>query len=196
MRALRVLLHVLCAIPAAGLIWGAFQGDLGINPVETLLHTNGNWALRILLVCLAITPLRILFKAPWLVTYRRGLGDWAFFYALAHFSVYLVFDASISWSYITDDIINRPYITLGFTGLILLLPLAITSNKWSQRKLGRKWLTLHKLVYPAAIAVVIHFIWLVKGFQLEPLIYAAVLAGLFAVRVVYSAIRRKPAQSS
>jgi len=181
---LRISLHLLCLTPALYMAWGAVTGDLGINPVETLTHFSGQWALRFLLLCLAITPLNWLLSAPWLVSYRRALGDWAFFYTCFHLGVYMLFDAQFDPGYIFTDVLERPYITIGAVGFLLLLPLAITSNQWSQRVLRRNWVRLHKLIYPAAIAVCIHFIWLVKGFQIEPLIYAAMLATLLSVRVV------------
>lgn len=179
---IRLALHAACLIPAALLVWWTLQGDLGINPVETLTHFSGEWALRILLACLCITPLNWLLSAPWLVSYRRALGDWAFFYACIHLTVYMLFDARFDPGYIFEDVMERPYITMGAAAFLMMLPLAITSNRWSQRLLKRNWIRLHKLVYPAAIAVCIHFIWLVKGFQIEPLIYAAILSALLAIR--------------
>lgn len=187
---LRIGLHILCLIPALYLAWGAVTGDLGINPVETLTHFSGEWALRILLLCLCITPLNWLLSAPWLVSYRRALGDWAFFYACLHLSVYMLFDAQFDPAYIFTDVLERPYITMGAAAFLMLLPLAITSNQWSQRMLRRNWVRLHKLIYPAAIAVCIHFIWLAKGFQVEPLIYAAILAVLLGVRIAKVSIIR------
>lgn len=181
---LRIVLHVLCLVPAVYLAWAAIRGDLGINPVETLTHFSGEWALRLLLLCLCITPLNWLLSAPWLVTYRRALGDWAFFYACLHLTVYLLFDAQFDPTYIIDDVLERPYITMGAAAFLMLLPLAITSNHWSQKALKRNWKRLHKLIYPAAIAVCIHFIWLAKGFQIEPLVYAGILGMLLTIRFV------------
>jgi len=181
--------HVLCLMPGLWLLWAALSGDLGINPVETLTHTTGDWALRLLLLCLCISPLIWLFSAPWLVGYRRALGDWAFFYACLHVSVYLLFDAQFDLDYILGDVLERPYITMGATAFLLLIPLAVTSNRWSQRLLKHNWARLHKLVYPAAIAVCIHFIWLVKGLQVEPWVYATLLAILLSIRVVRRLVR-------
>lgn len=181
---LRLFLHLFCITPALYLLWSTFMGDLGINPVETLTHFSGEWALRLLLACLCVTPLNWLLSAPWLVSYRRALGDWSFFYACLHLSVYLLFDARFDPGYIFEDVLERPYITMGAAAFFLMLPLAVTSNKWSHRLLKRNWVRLHKLVYPAVIAVCIHFIWLVKGFQIEPLVYTGILAILLAIRFV------------
>lgn len=180
---IRILLHLLCAAPALYLLYNTFFGSLGVNPVETLTHQTGIWAIRIILISLAITPLRILFKASQLISYRRLFGLWGFFYALAHFLIYLTFDLRFSLSLVIEDVIQRPYITAGFTALVLMVPLAITSTKGWQRRLKRNWVKLHKIVYIAAIAAVLHFVWLRKGFQIEPLVYAAILIALFATRL-------------
>lgn len=180
---IRILLHLLCAGPAIYLLYSTFFGSLGVNPVETLTHQTGIWAIRILLISLAITPLRQLLSLPKLVLYRRLIGLWAFFYALAHFIIYLTFDLSFSFSRVLEDVIQRPYITAGFTALVLLIPLAITSTKGWQRRLKRNWGKLHKVVYVIGLAAVLHFIWLRKGFQIEPLIYAAILTVLLGTRL-------------
>ncbi len=182
--AARLLLHLLCAIPALILLINAFSGKLGVNPVETLTHQTGIWALRILLISLTVTPLRIILKKAQLIRYRRLLGLWAFAYALAHFAIYLTFDLQFSFALILEDVLRRPYITAGFTAVLLMLPLAITSTTGWQRRLKRNWVKLHKIVYISGIAAVLHFIWLRKGFQTEPLIYAAILILLLSVRLV------------
>lgn len=180
---IRILLHLLCAAPALYLLYNTFFGSLGVNPVETLTHQSGIWAIRILLVSLAITPLRKLLNAPQLILYRRLLGLWTFFYALVHFIIYLTFDLRFSFALVIDDIIQRPYITAGFTALVLMIPLAITSTTGWQRRLKRNWGRLHKVVYIVGIAAVLHFVWLRKGFQIEPLIYAGILIALLATRL-------------
>ena len=188
----RLALHLLCATPAGYLTYLTLTGGLGFNPIETLTHQTGIWALRIFLLSLAITPLRILFKLPQIITYRRLAGLWAFFYALVHFSIYLTFDLQFSLSLVIDDIVRRPYLTAGFTALVIMLPLAITSTRGWQRRLRTNWGKLHKLVYIAGIAAVLHFAWLTKGDQLEPLFYVGILVVLFGVRVVnYFLVRRK-----
>lgn len=189
---LRISLHLACLLPFLWLAWRLASNDLGVNPVETLLHMAGIWALRLLLICLAVTPLNRLLGAPWLVQYRRALGDWAFFYALLHFSVYLLFEVTFSWAAIADDLVHRSFITLGFLAFVLLVPLAATSNRWAQRRLGRHWLRLHRLIYVAASAAVLHFWWLTKGFQIEPLIYLAILLVLLVARLFARArVRRR-----
>lgn len=180
---IRILLHLLCTAPAIYLLYSAFFGSLGVNPVETLTHQTGIWAIRILLVSLAVTPLKMLPNMSQLLLFRRLLGLWGFFYALIHFSIYLTFDLRFSFSLVIDDVIQRPYITAGFTALVLMIPLVITSTKGWQRRMKRNWGKLHKVVYVVGIAAVLHFVWLRKGFQIEPLIYAAILIALFGARV-------------
>ena len=187
----RIALHLLCAAPAFYLLYSTFFGSLGVNTVETLTHQTGIWAIRILLVSLAVTPLRILLGTTELLTYRRLLGLWAFFYALAHFIIYLTFDLQFSFSLVVEDVIQRPYITAGFTAVVLMIPLAITSTTGWQRRMKRAWGKLHKVVYIVGIAAVLHFVWLRKGFQIEPLIYAGILIALLAIRL-WSKFRSKP----
>ncbi len=174
-------LFCVCLIPLGMLIYQAFFGDLGANPIEEITHQTGSWALRLLLVTLAITPLRNLFN--WrLVIYRRLLGLYAFFYACLHFLTYLVLDQFFDWSEIGRDIWKRPYITVGFSALVLLLPLAITSTNGMMRRLGRRWKQLHRLIYLIATLGVLHFLWLVKADLREPLIYGIILIGLLFLR--------------
>lgn len=174
----------LALLPLAGLVLGAARGALGANPVETITHETGGWALRLLLAPLAITPLRRFagwtFLAPW----RRSLGLLAFFYATLHFATFLALDLGFELSALAEEVAERPYVTLGFTALLLLTPLALTSTRAWQRRLGRRWLTLHRLVYVAAGLAVLHFLWLVKADLAEPLAYAAVLAALLGSRLL------------
>jgi len=167
------------------LIAGVFRGELGANPVETLTHETGQWGLRFLLITLSITPLRRLFRWNRLFSYRRMFGLFCFFYIFLHFLIYLVFDHYFDLRSIIEDIIERPYITVGFSGFVLLIPLAITSFNAIQRKMGRTWTKLHRLVYLIAILGVIHFWWLVKADILEPLIYGIILTLLLAIRFYY-----------
>lgn len=176
---------LLALVPAAGLAAGAWRDTLGANPIETITHTTGEWALRLLLLTLAVTPARRLFGWSAVAPYRRTLGLLTFTYACLHFSTYLV-DQYFDWEFIVEDVIERPYITVGFTGFLCLLPLAITSTRGWIRRLRRRWGQLHRLAYVAAIAGVIHFLWLVKADTREPLIYAAVLAALLGVRAWYA----------
>ena len=178
-------LFILCALPALSLLWrGLVSGELGPNPVETITHSTGDWALRLLLVTLMVTPLRRLTGMATVMRFRRMLGLFAFFYVCAHLLTYVWLDAFFSLAYIWDDIAKRLYITAGFTGFCLMLPLAVTSTNAMIRRLGaRRWQRLHRLVYAAALAGVLHFLWLVKADVREPLIYIAVLATLMLARL-------------
>lgn len=170
---------LLCLVPLAILALRILTDALGPNPVEELLHRTGDWALRLLLVTLSMTPVRRL--TGWTVTIRlrRMLGLYAFFYACLHFLVYLWLDREFLWSEIMTDIGKRPYIMVGFTALVIMLPLAVTSTRGWQRRLGRNWARLHQGVYLAGLGGVMHYIWLVKADIREPLIYAAwLLTGL------------------
>ncbi|WP_146347162.1 protein-methionine-sulfoxide reductase heme-binding subunit MsrQ [Falsiphaeobacter marinintestinus] len=156
-------------------------GGLGVEPIKTLEHELGELALKMLVVGLAITPLRRYLGLN-LIKFRRAIGVLAFVYVLLHLLVWLVLDVQVP-SQIWADIVKRPYVTVGMAGFLLLLPLAITSNNWSVRKLGPAWRRLHKLVYPAILLGAVHYLMLVKGFQIEPLIYLAVILGLLALRL-------------
>ncbi len=193
----KALAHLLALAPLASLVLATWQQSLGADPVAELTHRTGDWALRLLLASLAMTPLRHLTGRPWPIRFRRLLGLYAFFYASLHLAVYVVLDLQGFWAQIFDDILKRPFITVGFTAWLLLLPLAITSTKGWMKRLGRRWAQLHKAVYAIAILAVLHFWWLVKADVREPAIYAAVLAALLAVRVVWAwRARRTPTRPS
>lgn len=179
------LVFLACLIPALLLVRDAFTGGLGVNPIEDITHRTGDWALRFLLLTLAVTPLRRLAGWNGLIRFRRMVGLFAFFYAVLHFSTYLVFDHFFDLLLIIDDIAERKYVTAGFVGFVLMIPLAVTSTQGWIRRLGRRWTTLHRLVYASAVAGVVHFLWLVKIDIGEPLIYAAILAVLFGARVAH-----------
>ncbi|HEU4429201.1 MAG TPA: ferric reductase-like transmembrane domain-containing protein [Myxococcota bacterium] len=171
--------------PLAGLVLGAVTGALGANPVETITHTTGAWALRLLLASLAITPLRRLdARLAALAPYRRTLGLLAFAYTLLHAATFFALDLGLALALLAEEIAERPYIALGFAALLALTPLAVTSTRAWQRRLGRRWMALHRLVYVAAILAALHFIWLVKKDLREPLAYAAVLGLLLGARAV------------
>jgi methionine sulfoxide reductase heme-binding subunit len=191
-RLIKALVFVSCLVPAALLARGLYTGNLGINPAETLQLETGIWALRFLLASLAITPLRRLFGWNRLVQYRRMLGLYAFFYATLHLATYLVLDRYFDWAGVVEDVAKRPFITLGMLAFALMVPLALTSTKGWIRRLGRRWQTLHRLVYLAGIAASLHFIWKVKVAIGEPVYYAAILAALLAIRVVVSWRKRNP----
>ena len=188
------LLFALCLLPLGSLIWRTAADQLGANPVEEVLHCTGSWALRLLLVTLAVTPLRRLTGYGWLVRFRRPLGLFAFFYATLHLAVYLVLDRTLDWGEVLTDLTERPYITVGFAAFVLLVPLAVTSTRGWQRRLGHRWQLLHRGVYLITVLGVLHFIWLVKADLLEPLIDAAVLAVLLALRLPWPGLggRRRP----
>ena len=171
-------------LPAAGLVVGLFRDTLGANPVEVITHATGDWALRLLLLSLAVSPLRRLSGWNGFIVYRRTLGLLSFAYAVLHFSTWLVFDHYFDWSGMFEDIVERPYITAGFTAFICLVPLALTSTRGWIRRLGRRWTHLHRLVYVAAVVAVVHYWWLVKSDVSEPFYYALALAILLASRLL------------
>jgi sulfoxide reductase heme-binding subunit YedZ len=175
-------LTVAALLPATALALATLRGTLGANPVETLEHETGEWTLRLLLATLAVTPLRRALGWAWLAKYRRTLGLLAFGYCCLHLSIYALVDLWGAWDTLLEDVLERPYITAGFTGFLLLLPLAITSTRAWLRRLGRRWVVLHRLVYAAAVAGCLHFLWLVKADQREPLVYAGILALLLGAR--------------
>ncbi|MDP9007838.1 MAG: sulfoxide reductase heme-binding subunit YedZ [Pseudomonadota bacterium] len=168
-----------------GVKW-TLQSRLGANPVEFLEHYTGDWTLRLLLTTLAMTPLRTLTRLAEPIRVRRILGLWTFAFLCLHFSMYLVFDLSFSMTQLAEDLVKRTYITLGFTAWLLLIPLALTSTAAWQRRLKRRWITLHRLIYPAAILGAIHYLWLVKADKREPLIYLSILLALLAFRLPWS----------
>lgn len=178
------LLFVVALVPLGVILYDIWTNQLGANPVEALSHRTGAWALRFLWLTLAITPLRKQFGWIRPVPLRRMLGLYAFFYASLHLFVYLVLDRSMLMSEIIGDISKRPYIIIGFTVFLMLIPLAATSNKYMIRRLGgQRWRRLHRLVYPAAIGANIHFFWLVKSDIREPLLYSVILAILLWYRL-------------
>ncbi|MDG2376956.1 MAG: sulfoxide reductase heme-binding subunit YedZ [Woeseiaceae bacterium] len=180
---------LVCLIPllhAAGDIYG-ITGTLGANPTENLQDRFGVWGLRFLLIALAVTPLRKLTRRNWLARFRRMLGLFAFFYVFLHFIVWLLLDREIAsnpaWSYVFEDILERPFITIGFISLLILLALAATSAEAIRRRLGRSWQKLHYGIYAAAILGVWHYWWQVKLDASDPAIYATILAVLLGYRI-------------
>ncbi|HEX5755732.1 MAG TPA: protein-methionine-sulfoxide reductase heme-binding subunit MsrQ [Arenimonas sp.] len=174
---------MLALSPAAVLFHAAWTQRLGADPVAALTHETGQWALRFLLLSLAMTPLRRLFALGWPLQLRRMLGLYAFFYASLHLAVYVVLDLGGYWAQIGEDIIDRPYITVGFLAWLLLVPLAATSTRAMMRRLGGLWARLHRLVYVIGVLAVLHFWWRVKADLSEPIIYGAVLALLLGLRL-------------
>jgi sulfoxide reductase heme-binding subunit YedZ len=180
----KVPVFLLCLVPLGVLVWRALAANLGANPVEFIQHATGDWTLRFLVITLSITPLRKLLKLPELIRFRRMLGLFAFFYACLHFLIYLGPDQSFDLAAMWKDVAKRPFITVGFTAFVLLIPLATTSTAgWIRRLGGRRWQMLHRLIYISAICGVIHYYWLVKSAVLRPLTYGAIVAVLLLWRL-------------
>jgi methionine sulfoxide reductase heme-binding subunit len=191
LRYFKSALFLACLMPLARLVWRGFHAGLGANPIETITHTTGDWTLTFLLITLSITPLRKLTRQYWLIGWRRMLGLFAFFYGSLHLMTYVWLDKFFDVHEMLADIAKRRFITAGMTAFTLMIPLALTSTKWSIRKLGgKRWQALHRLIYFSAAAGVIHYIWLVKADLRKPLEYAAVLGALLAYRVVAWLISR------
>lgn len=164
--------------------WGFYdQLKLTAEPVEYILHYTGIWALRILLLTLAMTPLRLLTKQVVFIKLRRMIGLYVFFYVSLHLLVYTWLDLQLDFAHLWEDIIDRPYITVGFLAWLMLIPLTVTSNKKMIRKLGKKWKKLHQSIYIITILACLHFIWLVKKDLLEPIIYASIAGILLGFRI-------------
>ena len=180
----KAVVFLVCSIPFIQLCAKALQNNLGINPVETLQHTTGDWTLNFLVFTLAVTPLRKTLKLPELIRFRRMLGLFAFFYVLLHFLTYLGPDQSFNFSGMWDDVAKRKFVTVGFSALLLMIPLAATSTTGMIRRLGgKRWQALHRLIYACAILGVIHYYWLVKSDVRKPLFYAFWVAILLMWRV-------------
>ena len=182
----KVLLACACLAP---LVWivlravGVASLSLGANPVEELLNTFGKTGLNLLMITLAVTPVRRSTGLNWLVGLRRMLGLFCFFYLLLHFLTYAILDLGLAWDTLLVDITERPYITVGFTALVLMVPLAVTSTNGFQRRLGRNWIKVHRLIYPIGVLAVVHYYWQVKADVSDPLFYAVVLTVLLGARV-------------
>jgi len=190
------LVFVVCLLPAAFVVTDALEitGRLGANPVEEIQDRLGNWGLRFVLIVLAVTPLRRISGQNWLQRFRRMLGLFAFFYVMMHFLAWLILDQGMLLSAILEDIFERPFITLGFTALVLLTAMAATSTNGMRRRMGRRWDKLHYSVYAVGVLGVWHYWWQVKADIREPLIYALILATLLGYRIL--AYRRRQARLS
>jgi sulfoxide reductase heme-binding subunit YedZ len=195
-RLLKPIVWSACLIPLASLIYGAFAGTLGANPVERITHRTGLTTLILLLIGLSITPLRRISGVLWLIQYRRLIGLFAFFYGCLHLLTYLWLDQNFSISSMAHDVGKRHFIFMGTLAWLLLLPLALTSTQRSIRVLGKNWVRLHRLVYFAAAAGAIHFYWLVKRDVREPLLYIAILTLLLGWRAaIWTAKAQKTART-
>jgi sulfoxide reductase heme-binding subunit YedZ len=175
---------VLSLVPLGLLVMGVIQDTLGANPIEVLTRSTGEWGLRFLFITLCMTPIQKLFKQTWPIKLRRMLGLFAFFYVSVHLTTYLWLDQFFDWAEIWHDIVKRPFILVGMLAFVLLIPLAVTSNQWMMRKMGRLWKRLHQLIYPIALLGVLHFYWLVKKDLLTPTIYLTILMVLLGYRVI------------
>lgn len=183
---LKAIIFILCLVPLALLVWRLLHNDLGANPIEALTRGTGDWVLRFLLITLAISPLRKLTGMNWLIRLRRMLGLYAFFYGVLHFLTYVWFDQGFDLHAIIKDVWKRPFITVGFTALVLMLPLAITSFNAMIRLIGgKRWQALHRAIYAIAIFGVVHYWWLVKRDLTEPILYALILSVLLGVRMLW-----------
>ena len=180
---LKVAVWILGLGPVVWGIWAFFADGLGANPIEALLHVGGRWGLVFLLLGLGVTPVRRVTGWNQVIKVRRLLGLFTFFYASLHFLVYLLLDQGLALSFILEDIVERPFITVGFLSLVLLAPLALTSTQGWIRRLGRRWQLLHRLVYPAGALAVLHFYWKVKADTFWPLVVAGVFTALLLFRV-------------
>ncbi len=187
------IVFLACLVPFALAVGDLFgiTGSLGANPVEELQDRFGNWALRFVMIALSVTPLRRLTGKVWLLRFRRMLGLFAFFYALMHFLNWFVLDQRMLWSAILEDLAERPFITIGFTALVLLTAMAVTSTNGMRRRMGRRWDRLHYSVYAVGILGVWHYWWQVKADFAEPLIYAVILALLLGYRIYRKATTRR-----
>lgn len=179
---LKAALFVLALLPAVYLAVGIAADDLGANPIEYITHWTGDWALACLVASLSVTPIRRLTGWHQIIRVRRMLGLFAFFYATLHFTTWFLFDHTLDPISMAEDVVKRPYITVGMTAFLLMVPLAATSNAAMIRRLGRRWQVLHRLAYVSAVAGVVHFWWLVKADLTEPKRWAAALALLLGLR--------------
>ena len=173
-----------CLAPVALLVWRGFHNDLSADPIAFITHATGDWTLRFLVITLAITPLRKILHLPQLIRFRRMLGLFAFFYVCLHFTTWIWLDKQFVWSEMWKDVEKRRFITVGFTGFVLLIPLAITSTAgWIRRLGGKRWQMLHRSIYVTAVLGVIHYYWLVKSNVRKPLFYGFLVGILLAWRL-------------
>ena len=184
-KAAKVLIFLACLTPMAWLVTRTLTGRLGINPVEDLELTTGIWTLRFLVFTLLVTPVRRITGWNRIIQYRRMLGLFTFFYASVHFAIYIGVDQFFAFGFIVKDVVKRPFITMGFTAFVLMIPLAVTSTKGWIRRLGRRWVLLHRLIYVSGVCAAIHYLWKVKVMIGSPVYYAIVIGILLAFRLVW-----------
>jgi sulfoxide reductase heme-binding subunit YedZ len=187
-RIVKPLVFVAALGPFGWLVYNAFWGDLGVNPVETITNYSGIWTLRLIAITLALTPARWLTGFNPIILFRRMIGLFAFFYGTLHFMTYFILDQSLQFGGVWDDVVKRPYITAGFTAFVLMIPLAITSTQgWIRRLGGRRWNLLHRLIYITALAAVLHYFWKVKLDTTYPVYYGILMGVLLTARLVQRA---------
>ena len=184
-KAAKVLVFIACLGPLAWLLIRTLTGRLGINPVEDLELTTGIWALRFLVITLAVTPVRRITGWNRVIQYRRMFGLFTFFYVCVHFAIYIGIDQFFAFGSILKDVAKRPFITMGFTAFVLMIPLALTSTKGWIRRLGRRWQVLHRLIYISAVCAAIHYLWKVKVMIGSPVYYAMVIGLLLGFRILW-----------
>jgi methionine sulfoxide reductase heme-binding subunit len=183
-KSTKVAVFLLGLAPVGVLVWQGFHDDLTADPITYLTHKTGDWTLRFLVITLAITPLRKLLRLPQLIRFRRMMGLFAFFYVCLHFSIWIGLDHFFNWPEMWRDVLKRRFITVGFTGFVLLIPLAVTSTAgWIRRLGGKRWQMLHRLIYVTAVLGVIHYYWLVKSDVRKPLFYGFLVGILLAWRL-------------
>ncbi|MGC2420823.1 MAG: protein-methionine-sulfoxide reductase heme-binding subunit MsrQ [Candidatus Acidiferrales bacterium] len=180
----KVAVFALCLAPLANLVWRGFHNNLTADPITFITHRTGDWTLRFLVITLAITPLRKTLHVPQLIRFRRMFGLFAFFYVTLHFATWVVLDHFFAWSEMWKDVQKRPFITAGFIGFVLMIPLAVTSTAgWIRRLGGRRWQLLHRAIYLSAVLGVVHYYWQVKSDKRKPLEYAWMVGILLAWRL-------------
>jgi len=194
-RYFKPVVFLACLAPVGRLVWLGLHSGLGANPIEFITHSTGDWTLTFLLVTLSISPLRRLTRQYWLISFRRMLGLFAFFYGCLHLMTWVWLDKFFDVHEMLHDVAKRRFITVGMTAFALMIPLALTSTKWAIRKLGKRWQLLHRLIYFSAAAGVIHYIWLVKADLKKPLEYAFVLGVLLSYRAVTWVVGRQQASA-
>lgn len=195
---LKVAVFALCLAPAGELVWEGFHNELGANPIEFITHATGDWILIFLVLTLSVSPARKLLRLPELIRSRRMLGLFAFFYACLHFTTYIWLDQFFNIHSMIQDVGKRPFITAGFTGFVLMIPLAVTSTAgWIRRMGGKRWRNLHSLIYVSACAGVVHYYWQVKSDERKPIRYGIIVALLLGYRLgVWIYEKRKAARST
>jgi methionine sulfoxide reductase heme-binding subunit len=184
-KAAKVLVFLACLTPLVWLAFRTITGRLGINPIEDLELTTGIWTLRFLIITLSVTPVRRLTGWNRVIQYRRMFGLFTFFFVCVHFAIYIGLDQTFALDLILKDVAKRPFITMGFTAFVLMIPLALTSTKGWIRRLGRRWQLLHRLIYVSAVCAAVHYLWKVKVMIGSPVYYAIVIALLLGFRVLW-----------